>query len=461
MDVLNNRYKIIERLYLNTKDISSFLAEDLWDHKSRTFNLKIIEASIIETDCLNLLKENFLFIKQLKSPFHFQNYEFSKLFSVDGNRVVDDSFIYTHEYIKDEIPLSDYLKTASAESILQIIVLLCKALNYISIYGLGYKIIKLADIFIINTGQDMAIKLKDFVTSIFEHSLAILPQDNSNIRNFEYNNDTIKNIIISILAGEEVLNITEDYFEKLQNHYENKSLDTKDKNIINCIFKICRQLIQNQSDRGVYLLYEIIKDINKTLNMNFSIETGKFLNNHETNRILKIEEREIEKKEVLSNFYKLQTAKSANNIFFVQGQSGIGKTEFLSELYFLFLLEKCNVYTIPDLSGFNDESFVLHILRNLFLNTLAKNNILFERGMQESFEFFTQQKENKDALFVEKIKYKFINTTANLLRKGMVDSFNVFIVDDIHVASDFMLDIFFSLIADCENQKKSYFYIFL
>lgn len=457
MDVLNNRYKIIERLYLNTKDISSFLAEDLWDHKSRTFNLKIIEASIIETDCLNLLKENFLFIKQLKSPFHFQNYEFSKLFSVDGNRVVDDSFIYTHEYIKDEIPLSDYLKTASAESILQIIVLLCKALNYISIYGLGYKIIKLADIFIINTGQDMAIKLKDFVTSIFEHSLAILPQDNSNIRNFEYNNDTIKNIIISILAGEEVLNITEDYFEKLQNHYENKSLDTKDKNIINCIFKICRQLIQNQSDRGVYLLYEIIKDINKTLNMNFSIETGKFLNNHETNRILKIEEREIEKKEVLSNFYKLQTAKSANNIFFVQGQSGIGKTEFLSELYFLFLLEKCNVYTIPDLSGFNDESFVLHILRNLFLNTLAKNNILFERGMQESFEFFTQQKENKDALFVEKIKYKFINTTANLLRKGMLDSFNVFIVDDIHVASDFMLDIFFSLIADCENQKKVIF----
>ena len=160
MDVLNNRYKIIERLYLNTKDISSFLAEDLWDHKSRTFNLKIIEASIIETDCLNLLKENFLFIKQLKGPFHFQNYEFSKLFSVDGNRVVDDSFIYTHEYIKDEIPLSDYLKIASAESILQIIVLLCKALNYISIYGLGYKIIKLADIFIINTGQDMAIKLK-------------------------------------------------------------------------------------------------------------------------------------------------------------------------------------------------------------------------------------------------------------------------------------------------------------
>ena len=79
MNVLNNRYKIIERLYLNTKYISSFLAEDLWDHKSLTFNLKIIEASIIETDCLNLLKENFLFIKQLKSPFHFQNYKFSKL----------------------------------------------------------------------------------------------------------------------------------------------------------------------------------------------------------------------------------------------------------------------------------------------------------------------------------------------------------------------------------------------
>ena len=116
MNILNNRYKIIEQLQLDTKETLVFFAEDLWNHKSFNFDLKIINSSVIETECMNVLKDNFLFIKRLNSPFHFKNYKFTRLFSVDGTKLADDSFIYMHEHIEDKIVLTDYLKTASADS---------------------------------------------------------------------------------------------------------------------------------------------------------------------------------------------------------------------------------------------------------------------------------------------------------------------------------------------------------
>ena len=460
MNILNNRYKIIEQLQLDTKEILVFFAEDLWNHKSFNFDLKIINSSVIETECMNVLKDNFLFIKRLNSPFHFKNYKFTRLFSVDGTKLADDSFIYMHEHIEDKIVLTDYLKTASADSKLQIIVQLCKAFNYLAGYGLGYNELGLSDIFVINGSEKLSIKITDIVTSIFEHSLMIVESENSDVKNFEYEPEMLTKLFIAILAGEDTTALSAEYFEKIKTDYSAKKQSEKDKQITDCLFDICDKLLQRASGSSPYLLHEIIKDINKTLKTDFSVTSSEYTENNSGKKILKIEERENEKREIIADFYKLQNLSSADTVFFVQGQDGIGKTNFLNGLYFLFSLEKCNVYAIPDLSGFDEENFILYMMQSLFLNTSTKNNALFEQGMQESFDFFTQQKENADIPIDDKNdkkKYKFINRISNLLHKGMATGFNVFIVDDIHLASKFMLDIFFSLTADFTNQKKAVF----
>ena len=61
MDIINNRYKITEKLQSSIPDVEEFLAYDLWN-KDRLLNLKIFSDADVKNDILSFFKDEFIII---------------------------------------------------------------------------------------------------------------------------------------------------------------------------------------------------------------------------------------------------------------------------------------------------------------------------------------------------------------------------------------------------------------
>lgn len=451
MDILNTRYRIIEELPQEAKDLHCFLAEDLWNLELPCFELKVIKGSAIEDSFMDFLRDQFFLIKKIDCRLFLPIYDFTRLSNIDGVIASDDLYIYTHEYIKNKIPLLEFLKTASAKEILDIIIFICRGLNYICNYGLECINFKLDNIYVIQENGKVFLRIKDIVTLKLNDSLEIIGSNNDALEKFEYTPNILKYIFLSVLKGQNLKNIEYDEYKKIKFRYFSNDISDNDKKILKCLFNVCDKLFQCERKKRSYLLYEIVQDINKELNTEFSIGCG--LPYDENSIELKQIGRYAEKKQLRSYFYDLQNNKPQDNIFFVTAQLGSGKTNFLRELNFLFLLEKCNVFYIPSLDGFDEKQFFFHIMQNVLLNFSSGANNLSERDIQEGITFVTTENQSADKMNI--IKYKLVNRISNLLLEKVSPEMTIFIVDDIHLASNFILDILLYLAIESIHHKKA------
>ena len=72
MDIINNRYKITEKLQSSIPDVEEFLAYDLWN-KDRLLNLKIFSDADVKNDILSFFKDEFIIISSLDNHFHLKD----------------------------------------------------------------------------------------------------------------------------------------------------------------------------------------------------------------------------------------------------------------------------------------------------------------------------------------------------------------------------------------------------
>ena len=450
MDILNNRYRIIEEFPQETKNLHCFLVEDLWNLELPWFELKMVKAPSIEAAFMDFLRDKFFLIKKIDCSLFLPIYDFTRLFNIDGTAVSEDLYIYTHEYIKNKVLLLEFLKTASAEEILSIIIFICRGLNYICNYGLECIDFKLDNIYVMRENKKMYLRIKDVITLKLNDSMEIIGSDNAAVEKFEYAPNVLKNIFLSVLKGQDLKNIDDGRYKAIKARYFLSDISDADKKIFTCLFNICDKLYQYERKKRNYLFYQIIQDINKELNTEFFIGCGLAYNENMIE--LKPIGRYADKKQLRSYFYDLQNNKPQNNIFFITAQLGSGKTNFLTELNFLFLLEKCNVFYIPSLDGFDEEQFFLHIMRNVLLNFSSSENNLSEREIQEGIAFITAENQSADKM--DMIKYKLVNRISNLLLEKKSPEMTIFIVDDIHLASNFILDILLYLAIESVHHKK-------
>ena len=459
MEILNNRYRVIKELPSNINNVRNCIVRDLLETSPIDIELKVIKSSFMNKDFIDFLKYKFKLLNNLNNTFHERPYEFVRLFSINDTKLIEDSYIYTSEYIENKIPILDFLKTALPEDILKIIVYLCQALNYISNYGIGYKYVDLNNIFVIKQDKNFHLKIKDIITTKLEDSEHVVRVEDSNFENFNYQPNTLKNIFLSILDGRSFINIPDNYLYDIKNKYQNMDLNEEHRKIINCIFHISEKAINKTNNKKNYPFYEIILDINEYLHLNFSLTFQMLLDKNYTytNTALKIVGRQTEKEEIISCFNDLNSGKDINNIFFVVGSEKSGKTNFLSEISFLFSLEKCDVYNIPGLENFSEEKFILHIVKALFSRASLNVNKKIEREIQNSIENLIYRKKNYSPSELNILKYKILNRISNLITKKVFSDTIIFIVDDIHIATDFILDIFLTLTTENLSSKKIMF----
>lgn len=160
MDIINERYGIIKELNSKTNDIRSFIAEDLNSSERKRFKLNIVKTTAFENSFMEFLRNKFFLIKQIDCSLFSKLYDFTRLISINGVKTIEDSYIYTCEKVDSATYLLEFLKTASWEEILQITVLICKALNYLCKYEMEYKNFNLKNIYVLKTEKNLQLNFK-------------------------------------------------------------------------------------------------------------------------------------------------------------------------------------------------------------------------------------------------------------------------------------------------------------
>lgn len=449
MYIINDRYRIIKELSKKNESARCFTVEDLQFSGQLQFELNMVKVSDFENPFLNFLKNNFSLLKEFGCPFLSKIYDFTRLISIDGVKNTGDFYIYTHEKIESTICLSDFLKDASWEEILQITVSICKMLNYICNYQMQFKNFSLKNVYIIKTDTQFTIKLRDIITSKLSENTELLEYKSDSLEYFEYSIDSFIIIFLSLLARRQMSSFELSEFELLKDEYMEKGLSKDDEKIVNCLFGIYKKLLISLCENKKYLFYQIIQDINADLNRTFSLGCE-----HKTEKkiTLKTLGRYAEKNEIFSNFYNLRNGSTANSVFFITAQFGSGKTNFLSELNFLFLLEQCDVYNVSSLENFDDKRFLLYMIQKLLINIPLNATDDLKKDISEGFNVLMSG--NYTPHEFNMLKYKLINRISNLILREMTSKMTVFIVDDIHFATDFILEFFLYLSMESITRKN-------
>ncbi len=453
MYICNNQFRTIKELGSSTPTIQRFLVEDLHNPERPNIILNIINIDNIETETISFLKDNFFIIKNQCNDCFLKNYEFEKVLNIDGNIINENLYLYSTEYIENSIALLDFLETATPNQMLEIITFIYKVLNLILNYKIVYTEILLKNIFIVKEKDQINIKVKDIISSKLEDPVHFRIISVADFKKFEYSNDILKAFLFSLLAKKQTNSISGRDIKELKNEYNKKGFSKTDKKIIQLIFEISSKLEKYKLIGQQYPIRQIIKDINKKLKTSFSILSTE---NHNFDKIFLT--RPKEKTEVSLYFESLKKRAIKKNIFLVSGEFGTGKTNFLEEMKFLFLFEQATIYDIPSLRKFSDEEFILHIVKSLIMNTKSDRNISYEKDILECMDIVTDKRVPVDGVGkTVTTKYKLIYRIANLILERISSEFVIFIIDDIHFASDFIADLFSYLIIESTKNKNLIF----
>ncbi|UTC64818.1 diguanylate cyclase [Treponema sp. OMZ 788] len=432
MKILNNRYRIIRELPIELKNNTGFIAKDLLSDKGEKVELRLVYASDLDESFMQFIREKFILIKQLKETAHIKNYDFTRLISIDNKTIDEKIYLYTIEYIEEKEPILNFLANASAKEIFDLFAAILKELNYLITYGIVYNNFDLNNIYVIKDQGQVFIKVKDIITEKKQYSNQISLLSNEEINTFTYSYDILKTIILSLLLKRNIIKNHEKHFQELQ-YIKAKQLDNE-KHLYTCFFKVYNKINTRKLKKKPYSFYEIISDINYTINSEYNIATPmRIVKNHQ----LSIN-REKEKKEIFSILKQEKTSKYRNKNILISGSCGIGKSYFLSDLYFLLLLEKNDVYYIPSLGDIDDIKFILYLMKSLFLkNSLVQKN--YEKELNIIFDSLKAEiAANEDIIRISALKYKLINLIAGLLIENSSSQSIVFIIDDIHLISEFI-----------------------
>ena len=450
MKILNNRYRIIKEPPIELKTNTGFVVHDLGSDNREQLELRLIYASDLDEDFMQFIRERFLLIKQLKESVHIKNYDFTRLISIDNKIIDEDIYLYTIEHIEKKIPILDFLPEAPTKNLFELFAAILKELNYLLTYGIVYNNFDLTNIYVIKNNGRIFIKAKDLVTEKNQYSDQISLLSNEEIFTFNYNHDILKTIILSLFLKKNIIKNHEKYFQELQQIETNRSNDENEKHLYKCFFKIYNKINTRKLKKEPYPFYEIISDINYSINTDYNISTPINIIKNQQFPI----NRKKEKNEIFSVVKQAKTSKAENKNILITDPFGIGKTYFLSEIYFLLLLEKMDVYYIPNLNNIDDITFILYLIKSLFLkNSLIQKD--HEKKLTSIIDALKSEIEiNEDIQRIKALKYKLINLITGLILENALSQPIVFIIDDIHLISEFITKAILYLTIENSDKKN-------
>lgn len=457
MDIVNNRYRIVKKLNTHIADnIEEFLALDLWS-KEKEISLKIIPAKAISEEVFYFIKDGFIVIRSFDSTYYLKDYGFACLNFLLSNSFLIDSdekfYIFTSEYLANSIPLLNFVQSCSIKDILKIAVDLCRALTYINNAGICYTVLKPCDIFIVKTKTGFNVKIKDIVTKKLEDPFSIYFAEADSAFWTDSTAEIFGKIVIAILAGAEIQNNFLTAIHEIKRNYKNK-LNNADYLILDCLCSVAEKAVSVKSGSKKIKACMLLQDINQKLNTDYTVNTIPPM------KCLTLRPRMVGRQNYIKNlvksFKEINSGYSEKNIFIIKGALGTGKSRFLREVFFELSLEHINIYFNDRLKTSGCEYFWDDFFEKIFLYSHSKqqNNAHKDAILKIVDDLRMLKNQNNTLDDYDHLKFRFFNEATNLFFKLTNNSPGFIIVDDLHLANDFILDAFLYLATEIAKVKK-------
>ncbi|WP_047983605.1 diguanylate cyclase [Ornithinibacillus californiensis] len=468
MEIINNRYRLKE-LVKQEKHVMVYSAFDM-RKENKLILLHLLNTEYLPKSLIDFFISRFLDIKSLTSKAIVRNYSFNTVSYIDSKLQAEPQYFFTSDYVTGTENIFDVTKEMTFRQMMDSFVELCTAVHYLHLKGFIYGALNRHSVQVIRKGEGLQVLLKD-VASVqmerithaerIEDSAYKSPQVLAGIpENEESDIYSLGVILLAMLSDNPSLkNPTRELalFAKTSTDAEARKIIPVLENILN-------------TEKDSYSnLYELIVDINKVLQTNYSnVKKEEFegLNLH-----TKLVGREEQINNILKSYEKMISFQPSKRIFFVQGTNGIGKTRFLQEIKFLFDLSKASVYSSYSLNNISADSkqMWIDLLRKLIIET---DKSILEKYSQELMKYFPELLDKNYAASLSytnehNTKYRLLNRIAGFINESIQNHPAVMIIDNIHLADDFTIDTFnyvctevlentnLSIIFSCEDNEMA------
>jgi len=451
MDFINNRYRILKNIRQN-RLISSYLAADM-KKNFKAVQLNIINSEYLPDKLLDYYIKEFMTLTTIEDKNIVKLYDFDIIKTIDNKRIDNRQYFYVNENFEANNSFIDTIKYLDYDKILDLFVEICQSINYLHLRNFVYGDININNIYI----DGLNIKLKDIATLKLESYYHWNSKENELIfkapeviaeEKFSVSSDIYSLGVLLLFMcqkeNKENNNILNQVI-KLKNLKDNyKSFSKNNVLFLEKISTIVQKMIESDVNKRYKSINEVIKDINKIFNKNYKPHNKKQL--EKLNFKTKLVGREYEINAIFNMYNSIERMQFSKNLAIVHGESGIGKTKFLREIEYIFSMKNVNVYSnfISDNINFFKNKAFLEILKTIIDECEAET---FKRYESELVKFIPSlEDKNNNNVFVDylldsKEKIKVLNTISSFISDFIKGKPAIFIMDNLHMASEFSIDI--------------------
>ena len=463
MKLINNRYQVLKTLE-NNHVVSRYLVNDIWNEYQQ-IELQLVNGEFVPSSLMEFYSKEFINLTNLKNASLIENYSFNAVININEKRDQGEGFFFTSQYIREKINLLEYIKDMKLEETIDVFMEICKAVNYLHLSGYTYGSLNMKNIFVSKEDNNKVIKLKDLATIKLEESY--ITESDISEEFFKSSRSLSKNlkdrskdifslavILLSMLKKKNIYNMPKtevNIFKEFLNSNKNKFYSKEEVVKINEIILLITNVLGKANNYNV--IWELVVEINKILEKDYNIIPIKELNN--INFHTGIIGRKEELETVINSYDQLMQFKPSHKIFLVEGDIGTGKSRLLEELKFQFQFKKSSIYFNFNLDKSNKDGYKLwsDILRDMVLESDRET---IKEYKEELIKYIPnldlERKSIKEDTGIN--EYKFINRLGGFISESVKDKPAVFIIDNIHFADEFTLDIFTYIYSELMSEKN-------
>lgn len=444
MKIINNNYKIEENLYTDFF-VEAYRVTDIKDSNKSKF-LKLYYSNL-QQDFIDYLIENQFRIKAIKHKSLLKSEEFNIIKTVDTDETTSLMYYSISEYVQFT-SLAKNLSLLNFNKRIKVLLDLIMVVDHLHFKGFSYNFLTPMRICLTNEKE---IKLESLF-SILEKSFT------SEISQFEAQFISPDFLSQNVTSGNSLdyyslAKIIEYLFLDDESIYENLTYSYKTEEIKDLFSKLIHNLENRDSKDSEVNLINIVDKIVSFFNLDFKYDLIKERDFIYPNSPVIVRKKEIAK--VMDFDQRFAKRENLSNLILIDGDEGIGRDRFLSEVKYRLDLKGRSVYlTNISLETDSEYSMLVDLLQQMDKNT---SNNLKEKYKNEISLFINDlKKEGKKDFFTDKFyseKFRFYNRMASYLKDLAASKPIYILVNNIQNSSEDFLTMLDYLVGYFKNSQ--------
>lgn len=445
MELINNRYRILKNLKQN-RLVSSYLVSDM-KRGNEELQLNIINSEFLPEVLFSYYSNEFWSLSTIESSNIIRLYDFEAVRYIDCKKVDSPQYCYINEFVETSGDLFELIQGMNENDILNLIIELCQGINYLHLKGFIYGDIDINNVY----ATENNVKFKDKATIEIEKYDYWTPRRNGLIfkapevlaeKKPSFSSDIFSlGVLLYFICRKEFdenINLETDKFGAVTIGHSDSY-----RRFLSNIWPVIEKMISQSSADRYENVTQVVEHINSIFNRDF--RAHKLEETSKLNFRTRIVGRDYEVNTITNTYNSVVSTGLQERFVVIHGEYGVGKTRLLREIDHVLSIRRDNVYSSYSLDDSNSASRrgFYYILRRLIEESDSETLEHYEAELVKLVPEIAEKRkiEAVEALTGDKEKSRVLSALCGFINAFLKGKPAVFIIDNVHLADDFAVEI--------------------